>query len=145
MKKLLFLSIIFLSAISYSQTGTIVDNETYFQVNYPSGDVVDIGKDQIVHLKSSGSNVFVMSAARWGSDPVTRIITMKPSDFGFSSTTALRDYLSKICFRAYRVTYTYNGSGNLTTVNNYIGDSLMFSVTYTYDGSTITGKSAPTN
>lgn len=145
MKNFILLFMLVIAANLYSQTGTIVDNETYFQVSYPGGEIVSIGKDQVVHLKSSTTSVFIMSSHRWSNDNVTKIIALKPADFGFSSTTALRDYLSKICFRSYRVTYTYNESGNLTTVSNYIGDSLMFSVTYTYDGSTITGKSAPTN
>lgn len=145
MKKLILICIVSLSLAAYGQTGTIVDNDTYFQVNYPSGDTVSIGKDQVVHLKTASGVVYMMNSNRWSNDNVTKIIALKPTDFGFSTTTALREYLSKICFRSYSVTYTYDGSGNLTTVSNYIGDSLMFTVTYSYDGSTITGKSAPTH
>lgn len=147
MKKLLLLIICIasLSLTAYSQTGTIVDSDTYFQVNYPSGDTVAVGKDQVVHLKTASGVVYLMNSNRWSNDNVTKIIALKPADFGFSTTAALRNYLSKICFRAYKITYTYDGSGNLTTVANYIGDSLMFTVTYSYSGSTITQKSAPTH
>lgn len=129
----------------YSQTGTIVDNESYFQINYHNGDTVVIGKDRVIYLRSEKETVFIVSSTSWGSDKITKLVSVSARDFGFASTTALRDYLSKICFRAYSVTYTYNGSGNLSTVSNYIGDSLMFTINYTYDGSTITSKSAPTH
>jgi hypothetical protein len=125
--------------------GTIVDNETYFQINYPTGDVIDVGKDQVVHLIASDDYVFIMSSAKWGSVSVAKIIAINAIDFGFLTSSALQNYLSRICFNSYRIAYTYDGSGNLNTVRNYIGDSLMFTITYTYDGSTITGKSAPTH
>jgi len=144
MKKLLL--IFGLSAIligAKAQTGTIVDNGPYFTVNYPSGDTVSVGKDNIVLVKPNGGEVFIMTSHQWRSDRVTRIIHLDPDDFGYASTSTLREYLAAIAFRAYREVYVYDG-GNLDSVKYYYGSQLQYSIDYGYTGTVVTSKTIVT-
>jgi len=146
MKKLaLVFSLIALFFISISaQTGNIVDKDNYIQINYPDGDTISYGKTQTTLLKTSGSRVYIMNNQRWGADKLTRIVNLEYDDFGFSSAGDLRDYLSAMIFRTYKLSYSYNGS-LIDSISYNIGDSTAFKISYTYSDGLITDKTAPIN
>lgn len=145
MKKLLFLSLLVITSFALSaQTGTIVDKESYVQINYPNGDTVSVGKSQVVSIVPFNSEVFLMTSQHWGSDKITRIASLNYSTFGFSGTQALRTYLSRMFFNSYRSVFSYS-AGSIDTVSYYAGDSLAYRIVFTYSDGDISEKSAPIN
>lgn len=145
MKKLILCIslIVCVIAIKAQSTGTIVDNGTYISLNYSNGDTICIGKGMIVLMKAHGNSIYLMTARKWASDKVTKIVSLKPADFGYASLTALRNHLATICFQAYKEVYSYDG-GNLDTVKYYYGSDLQYQIVYGYTGSLVTSKTIVT-
>jgi len=136
---LLIIALLAMVAVAKAQTGTIVDNGPYITFNYASGDTVSLGKENIVLVKDSNDEVYIMTSHQWRSDRVTRIIHLDPDDFGYSSVGTLRDYLAAISFKAYREVYSYD-NGNLDTVSYYHGSNLQYQVVYGYTNALVTSK-----
>lgn len=144
MKKLFFLfALLSMVAMARAQTSTIVDNGPYIAFNYASGDTVNLSKGTIVLVKDSNDEVFIMTSHQWRSDRVTRIVSLDPDDFGYATPGALRDYISAICFRAYKEVYSYD-NGNLDTVSYYYGTELQYQVVYGYTNALVTSKTIVT-
>lgn len=135
MKKLAFIiALLAMVAMAEAQTGTIVDNGTFITFNYSDGDTVNLGKENIVLVKDSNDEVFIMTSHQWRSDRVTRIVQLDPDEFGYSSAGSLRDYLAAISFKAYREVIVYDETtNNLDTIHYYYGDELQYSVVLGYD------------
>lgn len=145
MKKIIIFSLLLITCLGlFSQTGTIVDKESYVVVNYPNGDTISVGKSQVVSLRISGDEVFVMTSQNWGQDRVTKIASLNYLTFGLANTQELRRYLSLLFFNSYKATYHYT-SGSIDTVSYYAGDSLAYKIAFSYDDGSITEKSAPIN
>jgi len=140
MKRALFLLVMLAGVLAMNaQTSTIVDNGPFITINHQDGDTILVGKDQVVQVIDHNSEVFLMTSRKWSPGPLTKIISLKATDYGYSTTGALRSYLATICFEAYKETYAYT-SGNLDTVKFYYGTSLQHMVVYTYDDGTVVTK-----
>lgn len=146
MKNLLILTflLLFSSFTGHTQTGTITDKETYVEITYPSGDVISLGKSQIVSLKSINNDVYIMTSQNWAQDKVTKIAMLNYSEFGYPSAQSLRAYLSLLFFNSYKAEYHYT-AGAIDTVSYFAGDSLAFKIAYAYSDGNISEKSAPIN
>lgn len=140
MKKLIFLITILacMTALN-AQTSTIVDNGPYITIQHQDGDTICVGKDNVVQVIDHNSEVFLMTSRKWSPGLLTKIISLKASDYGYSTVGALRTYLAIICFEAYRETYVYTG-GNLDSVKHYVGSNLQYQIAYTYSDGTVVSK-----
>lgn len=141
MKKFLILALLAISTMVFSQTGTLVDMDSYIQVNYSSGDTVCIGKSNVVYLKVVSNEVYVMGSNQWGKGAIVQIISLNPTQFGYTATE-LRNYLAAAIYKTYTTTYHYT-DGNVDTVSYYVGDTLQFKTAFTYTAGAVTEKTAP--
>lgn len=144
MKRIFLLfALLAMVAMVGAQTSTIEDNGPYISFNFDSGDTICLGKENIVLVKASGDDVFLMTSQRWSSDRITRIVRLEYDDFGYASAGALRDYLAVISFRAYTEVYSYD-NGNLDTVSYYQGSNLQYHIVYGYTDAVVTSKTIVT-
>ncbi|MFH0757324.1 MAG: hypothetical protein V2B15_08565 [Bacteroidota bacterium] len=140
MKKLIFLIAMLGCLVITKAQSTIIDNGTYITLQYANGDTICVGKDMVDQILDHNNKVFLMTSRKWDPGPLTKIVTLDVSDFGFATSEALRSYLATVCFRAYRETYVYTG-GNLDTIKYYHGISLQHMIVYTYDDGVVISKS----
>ena len=90
MKQLIFLFALMIATMTVSaQTSTIVDSYNHIEICYSNGDTISIGKTDDLSLVIHGDEVFIMTGRKWSPGAITRIPSLKASDFGYSSTRAL--------------------------------------------------------
>lgn len=135
----LLLALLTVVAMVRAQTSTVEDNGTYITVNYADGDTVCVGKEMIVLMKAHNDVLYIMTARKWSPGQLTKIVSMDPDEFGYSSFTALRNHMAVICFNAHLEVYSYD-NGNLDTVSYYYNTELQYQVVYGYTGSVVTSK-----
>ena len=141
MKKLLLLFGLFLSAGLFAQ-GTIKDYGSYIDFNFTGGDTISVGKKNITHLLTRRDVLFVFTNHPLDNStkPQNQLLIINPSDFGYSDTHTLREYLAAVLFQKYAETYSYD-NGNLDTVSYYYNGTLQYQVVYGYTDALVTSKS----
>lgn len=145
MKKLIFLLMILAGTLALqAQTSTIVDNGPYITIQHQNGDTVCVGKANVVQVIDHNGEVYLMTSRKWSPGKLTKIVSLKASDYGYSSTGSLRDFLATLCFEAYAVQYSYDGSGNIDTIKYLHGSTIQHQVAFGYTGGNLTSKSIVT-
>jgi len=144
MEKFIFLLLMLTSLASVNaQVGKIEDNKNSVKITYPDGIIVGVMKIQVaLVVTGNDGKVYLVTSHRWSNDNLTRLASIDPDDFGWSSEEDLRDYMDAMCAQNYDRFYSYEDS-NMDTAFYYIGDSLAFYLPRIYTGSLNTYAGAP--
>jgi len=114
MKKLVIILSLLGAVISASpqSSGTIVDNGTNVVITYADGQRYGLFKGNQVFTyfeNTSSDEVFLMTNHRWWPGKITKILSLKVSEFGYSTPSELATFLDNILSDRYVQFTVYSG------------------------------------
>jgi hypothetical protein len=137
MKKILIIITILASVFALqAQTGTIEDAGPFIQLAYTNGDTVSIEKDQVIRISNDGAKVILLTAI----EKQTFVTELIATNFGYPEAHSLRRFLETVCYQAYDITYSYNGSDQIDTIHYSYNSTIKYSEAFGYSGGNLVTK-----